>query len=92
MSDLASRRADYESAGLDVADVDHDPIAQWQRWYDQASQAACVEPNAFVLSTVDGEGWPAELGPIWLVGPSAGTIWIGPPASSLLRAPMVTRF
>ncbi len=58
MSDLASRRADYESHGLDVADVDPAPIAQWQLWYDQASQAGCVEPNAFVLSTVDPEGWP----------------------------------
>jgi pyridoxamine 5'-phosphate oxidase len=58
MSDLASRRADYESAGLDVADVNADPVAQWQRWYDQAAQAECVEPNAFVLSTVDLDGWP----------------------------------
>jgi len=58
MSDIASRRKDYESAGLDVADVDPDPMIQWQQWYDQASQAGCVEPNAFVLSTVDGEGWP----------------------------------
>ncbi len=58
MSELASRRADYESAGLDVDDVDHNPLAQWQLWYDQASQAECVEPNAFVLSTIDGEGWP----------------------------------
>ncbi len=58
MSDLSSRRADYETAGLDVGDVDHDPIEQWQQWYDQASLAGCVEPNAFVLSTVDHEGWP----------------------------------
>ena len=58
MSDLASRRADYESAGLDVGDVDPNPLAQWQQWYDQASLAGCVEPNAFVLSTVDHEGWP----------------------------------
>jgi pyridoxamine 5'-phosphate oxidase len=58
MSDLASRRADYESVGLDVADVDLDPIVQWQQWYDQAAQSECVEPNAFVLSTVDLEGWP----------------------------------
>lgn len=58
MSELASRRADYESAGLDVGDVDHDPIVQWQQWYDQAAQAGCVEPNAFVLSTVDESGWP----------------------------------
>ena len=58
MSDLASRRADYESAGLDVGDVDVDPIVQWQQWYDQAAQGGCVEPHAFVLSTVDTQGWP----------------------------------
>lgn len=58
MSSLASRRADYESAGLDVVDVLADPIAQWQHWYDQAFAAECVEPNAFVLSTVDSAGWP----------------------------------
>lgn len=58
MNSLASRRADYESEGLDVADVLADPIAQWQLWYDQALTADCVEPNAFVLSTVDLDGWP----------------------------------
>ena len=58
MSDLASRRADYESAGLDVGDVDRNPMVQWQQWYDQASTAGCVEPNAFVLSTVDASGAP----------------------------------
>jgi len=55
---LASRRADYESEGLDVGDVLADPVAQWQRWYDQAAGADCVEPNAFVLSTIDSAGWP----------------------------------
>ncbi len=58
MSDLASRRADYESAGLDVGDVDPSPLVQWQQWYSQATDAGCVEPHAFVLSTVDDEGWP----------------------------------
>jgi pyridoxamine 5'-phosphate oxidase len=58
MSDLVSRRADYESAGLDVGDVDPNPLLQWQQWFVQATQAGCVEPNAFVLSTVDSEGWP----------------------------------
>ena len=58
MSDWASRRVDYETAGLDVGDIDSSPLVQWQRWYDQAVQAGCVEPHAFVLSTVDGEGWP----------------------------------
>jgi pyridoxamine 5'-phosphate oxidase len=58
MSDWASRRVDYETAGLDVDDVDPDPLVQWQRWYDQAVEAGCVEPHAFVLSTVDSEHWP----------------------------------
>lgn len=57
-AELAGRRKDYETAGLDIADVLPDPMAQWQRWYAEASEAGCVEPNAFVLSTIDGEGWP----------------------------------
>jgi pyridoxamine 5'-phosphate oxidase len=56
--ELARRRADYESAGLDVADVVADPIEQWQRWYAQAVEAGCVEPNAFVLGSVDAGGFP----------------------------------
>ncbi len=58
VSDIASRRKDYETAGLDVIDVDVDPMVQWHRWYDEAGAAGCVEPNAFVLSTVDTDGWP----------------------------------
>lgn len=55
---LASRRHDYETAGLDVADVLPDPLAQWHVWYEQAMEAGCVEPNAFVLATVDADGYP----------------------------------
>jgi pyridoxamine 5'-phosphate oxidase len=58
VSDLAGRRVQYESDGLDVADVAATPMAQWLAWYEQADSAGCVEPNAFVLSTVDGDGWP----------------------------------
>ncbi len=55
---LASRRHEYETSGLDVADVASDPMAQWQTWFEQASEAGCVEPNAFVLSTLDDDGFP----------------------------------
>lgn len=55
---LASRRHEYETAGLDVGDVLADPLAQWHRWFEQATEAGCVEPNAFVLATVDDEGFP----------------------------------
>ena len=56
--DLASRRKDYETAGLDVVDMEADPMGQWHRWYADANEAGCVEPNAFVLGTTDADGWP----------------------------------
>ncbi|MEI6403582.1 MAG: pyridoxamine 5'-phosphate oxidase [Actinomycetota bacterium] len=55
---LASRRKEYETAGLDAADLLADPLAQWHVWFDQATEAGCVEPNAFVLSTIDADGFP----------------------------------
>ncbi len=56
--DLAARRTQYETAGLDVADVAEDPVTQWQRWYDEAAAAGVAEPNAMVLATVDADGRP----------------------------------
>lgn len=55
---LARLRFEYETEGLDVGDVDPDPLVQWQRWFAEAQTAGCTEPHAFVLSTVDEEGWP----------------------------------
>jgi pyridoxamine 5'-phosphate oxidase len=56
--EIASRRKDYETAGLDLPDVLADPMAQWHRWYTDASEAGCVEPNAFVLGTTGEDGYP----------------------------------
>jgi pyridoxamine 5'-phosphate oxidase len=58
VSDVASRRSDYETAGLDVADLDPDPLRQWQRWYDEAVAAGVTEPNAMALSTLGEDGVP----------------------------------
>jgi len=58
LGQLALRRVDYETAGLDIGDVAADPVEQWVLWYDQAMSAGCVEPNAFVLGTVDADGAP----------------------------------
>ena len=57
-SDLATRRTEYEAAGLDVADVAADPLQQWRRWYDDASAAGAIEPNAMVVATVGIDGHP----------------------------------
>jgi pyridoxamine 5'-phosphate oxidase len=58
MSDVAGRRSEYESAGLDVADLDADPVRQWQRWYDEAVAAGVTEPNAMALATAGADGAP----------------------------------
>jgi pyridoxamine 5'-phosphate oxidase len=58
VSDVASRRSEYESAGLDVADLAADPMRQWQRWYDEAVAAGVTEPNAMALSTLGEDGVP----------------------------------
>ena len=57
-AELFARRVQYETAGLDVADVAADPIAQWRAWYDDASSAGVTEPNAMVLATAGGDGQP----------------------------------
>jgi len=55
---LRDRRVQYETAGLDVADVSADPFEQWHRWHDDAVAAGLDEPNAMTLSTVDLHGVP----------------------------------
>lgn len=55
---LRDRRVQYETAGLDIADVLDNPLDQWRRWHDQAYEAGVAEPNAMVLSTVDESGAP----------------------------------
>jgi pyridoxamine 5'-phosphate oxidase len=57
-ADIRHRRISYETAGLDVADVDPNPIVQWNRWFDDAVSAGLTEPNAVVLSTVDAHLQP----------------------------------
>jgi pyridoxamine 5'-phosphate oxidase len=55
---IRDRRVQYETAGLDLNDLDPDPIAQWRLWHDQAHEAGVAEPNSVVLSTVDANRVP----------------------------------
>jgi pyridoxamine 5'-phosphate oxidase len=57
-ADLARMRLDYETTGIDAADLDPDPLAQFGVWFDEAVTAELIEPNAMVISTVDGDGMP----------------------------------
>jgi pyridoxamine 5'-phosphate oxidase len=58
MSSIADLRRDYALASLDITDVVADPIAQFQRWFANATDAAIPEPNAMTLATVDADGAP----------------------------------
>jgi len=55
---IRDRRIQYETAGLDVGDLDSDPFAQFNLWYAQAEEAGISEPHAMTLSTVDASGAP----------------------------------
>jgi pyridoxamine 5'-phosphate oxidase len=55
---IRDRRIQYETAGLDLGDVDSDPVVQWHRWYDDAAAAEVTEPNAMTIGTVDADGMP----------------------------------
>src|SRR6185503_9029042 len=52
-------RREYALASLDVADVDKDPLAQFQRWFGEAQRAEIREPNAMTLATASAEGQPS---------------------------------
>jgi len=57
-ADPAAFRTRAMQAGLDLDQLDPDPIVQFQRWYQQAVGTRIPEPNALSLATVDADGQP----------------------------------
>ena len=55
----ADLRREYAQSSLDVADVDKDPLTQFQRWFAEAVRAEIPEPNAMTLATSTPEGRPS---------------------------------
>jgi pyridoxamine 5'-phosphate oxidase len=56
--DLAGLRREYESHGIDIDDLDSDPVEQARKWIDDAIVADTLEPNAMTVSTVSADGRP----------------------------------
>jgi len=54
--DIASIRQEYTKASLDESSVDSDPMAQFEKWFQEAVSSEVLEPNAMVLGTVDAGG------------------------------------
>jgi pyridoxamine 5'-phosphate oxidase len=57
--DMQSGRHDYETMGIDAADLPADPLDQFRAWYDDAVAAGLPEPNAMLLATSSPDGAPS---------------------------------
>lgn len=56
---LAALRREYALSALSEADVDPDPIRQFERWFGDAVAADVLEPNAMTLATATRDGAPS---------------------------------
>lgn len=53
-------RREYTQGGLDLKDLDPDPLIQFGRWMDQIIQSSIPDPNAMTIATVDATGQPSQ--------------------------------
>ncbi|KRF37047.1 pyridoxamine 5'-phosphate oxidase [Nocardioides sp. Soil805] len=58
--DLAALREEYSRGGLDLPDLDPDPIEMFARWLREAVEARLHEPNAMVVATATPDGAPSS--------------------------------
>ena len=56
---IADIRKEYVWSGLNDADMDADPIRQFEKWFQQAQGANLPEPNAMTLATAAADGQPS---------------------------------
>jgi len=59
---IADIRREYSQGGLRRADLDANPIAQFQKWFEQATKALAqkeMDVNAATLATADKNGKPS---------------------------------
>jgi pyridoxamine 5'-phosphate oxidase len=57
--DVANLRREYTRAGLDEADMNPDPIVQFDAWFQKVIDADLHEPNAMILATATSDGSPS---------------------------------
>jgi pyridoxamine 5'-phosphate oxidase len=60
MHTVSELRNEYSKASLDVSAILSDPIAQFERWFQEALDAKVLEPNAMNLSTVNEHNRPSS--------------------------------
>ncbi|RKP56531.1 pyridoxamine 5'-phosphate oxidase [Pararobbsia silviterrae] len=60
MTSFADLRQTYAHGALSEADVDADPIRQFETWFAQAQAADVPEPNTMSLATANAQGRPSN--------------------------------
>ena len=58
-SSIADLRQEYSSQSLLESDAATDPIAQFDKWWQQTLNSQIVEPNAMTLATASSDGMPS---------------------------------
>ncbi|MBA2519930.1 MAG: pyridoxamine 5'-phosphate oxidase [Chloroflexia bacterium] len=53
------RDRQYARAGLDLSDLDPDPIQQFRHWFAEAEAAGIQDANAMALATASADGAPS---------------------------------
>jgi pyridoxamine 5'-phosphate oxidase len=56
---IADLRAEYSRGELDESSSEADPLAQFARWWDEATRSEIREVNAMTLATADRDGRPS---------------------------------
>ena len=59
MQNIADLRTEYKMQTLLEADVDADPVKQFEKWWDDALKSEIYEANAMTLATVDADMVPS---------------------------------
>ncbi|MFZ1705733.1 MAG: pyridoxamine 5'-phosphate oxidase [Saprospiraceae bacterium] len=57
--ELAQLRQEYSKHELDENVIHVNPLEQFKLWISEALNAQVIEPNAFILSTIGEDGFPA---------------------------------
>ena len=57
--DLTALRENYTRNGLTRDDLKTDPFKQFEKWFQEATEAELPEPNAMSLATASATGEPS---------------------------------
>ena len=58
--DIGDYRIEYLKGGLSRAELSESPLAQFEKWFVQVTEAKTIDPNAMIIATVSKDGKPSQ--------------------------------